>query len=175
MKIFELKPLFFTSVEFSLEDRDTCIELKENVGVLSFEVLHKWVIWLQQNSWRVFNVVCTSLRPVVRIFYDNLIQRVTVLLLDGTFNFIVDVYTFLNIFDIFHKLLYLWNTTFFLNLFYKIFLKGYDLTYLKILWKLNIFKQSICHMLWFFIDKSHFFLKNLEKINKLFIEVAKWL
>ena len=40
MQIFELEPLLFAGVKLTLEDRDTSIELKENVGIFPLEVLN---------------------------------------------------------------------------------------------------------------------------------------
>ena len=40
MQIFELEPLLFAGVKLTLEDRDSSIELKENVGIFPLEVLN---------------------------------------------------------------------------------------------------------------------------------------
>ena len=138
MQVFELESLLLASIELSLEDRNASVELKENICVLSFEVFQERVIGLEQNSWRVLNIVCTFFRPIVSIFDDDLIERVSALLFYVALQFVVDVDTLLDVFYVLYQLLYLWYTTFFLDLFDEVFLKGYNLTHLQIFWKLNI-------------------------------------
>lgn len=133
MQIFELESLFFSSIKLTLENRDASIELKEDIGIFPLEIFDQRIMRLQQNSRRILNVIRTSFRPVICIFDDYLIQRISDLLLDMTFDVIVCVNTFFNVLDVFNKLLHLRDTTFLLNLFDETLLQSYYLTNFKIL------------------------------------------
>ena len=85
MQVFELESLFLSCIELSLENGNTSVKFKEDVGVLSLEVFQKRIVWLEEDSGRIFDVICTSFRPIICIFDDDLIERISTLLFDVAF------------------------------------------------------------------------------------------
>ena len=162
MQVFELEPLFFATVKLPLEKRNACIELEEDVCVLLLEIVHKSIVWLQEDSWRILDIVGTFFGPIVGVFDDDLIEWVSDIFFYTIFDFSINVDTFLNIFDVLYQLLDFRDTALLLNLFDKILLKIDDLADFQIFWKLNILQQSISHMFRFLIDEANLLLENFE-------------
>ncbi len=92
--------MFFSIIEITLKQRDTCVVFELDVAVAVAEVFGDRVDGLLEDKGRIFNGICGSFWPEGVVLDDDLVQWIDLVCSDLVFQLVVDINALFEIFDV---------------------------------------------------------------------------